>query len=47
MLAFTYHVVYSGDKFAEVNQCSKQMLDQLEKEYPAVFSKPMYPIWEH
>ena len=23
------------------------MLDELQKEYPNVFSKPTYPIWEH
>ena len=23
------------------------MLDKLEKEYPHVFNKPTYPIWEH
>ena len=23
------------------------MLDELEKEYPAVFSGPIYPIWDH
>ena len=23
------------------------MLDELEKEYPDVFSEPIYPIWEY
>ena len=47
MLNFTYCVAHSGDKVAEVNQCREQMLVQLEKEYLAVFSELMYPIWEH
>ena len=47
MLDFTYCVVYSDDKVAEVYQYSDQMLDKLEIEYPAVFSEPKYPIWEH
>ena len=47
MLNFTHHAAYSGDKVAEVNQYSQKMFDELEKEYLAVFSKPIYPIWEH
>ena len=47
MLNFTHHVAHGGDKVAEVNQHSEQMLDELEKEYPDVFSEPTYPIWEH
>ena len=47
MLNFTHRVAHGGDKIAEVNYCSKLMLDKLEKEYPHVFSEPKYPIWEH
>ena len=47
MLNFTHHAAHIGDKVAEVNQHSEQMLDELEKEYPDVFSEPIYPIWEH
>ena len=47
MLNFTHHAAHGGDKVAEVNQHSEQMLDELEKEYPDVFSEPTYPIWEH
>ena len=47
MLNFTHHILCGSDRAAEVNQYSKQMLDELEKEYPVVFSKPMYPIWEY
>ena len=47
MLNFTCHVEHSGDKVAEVNQYIEQIFDELEKKYPAVFSKPRYPIWEH
>ena len=47
MLNFTSCVAHSSDKVAEVNQHSKQMLYKLEKEYPAGFSEPTYPIWEH
>ena len=47
MLNFTHHATYGGNKVAEVNQHSEQILDELEKEYPDVFSKPTYPIWEH
>ena len=47
MLNFTQCAAYGGDKVAEVNQNSEQMLDKLEKEYPEVFSEPTYPIWEH
>ena len=44
MLNFIYPVVYTGDKVAEVDQCSELLLYKLEKEYPAMFSKPMNPI---
>jgi len=47
MLNFTHRAAHGGDKVAEVNPRSEQMLDKLEKEYPAVFSEPTYPIWEH
>ena len=47
MLNFTHHELYGGDKVAELNQHGEQMLDKLEEEYPAVFSEPTYPIWEH
>ena len=47
MLNFTYCAAYCGDKVAEVNQYSEQMLDKLEKKYPEAFSEPIYPIWEH
>ena len=47
MLNFTYYAAHSGNKVAEVNEYSDQKLEELEKEYPTVFSKPMYPIWEH
>ena len=47
MLNFTYCAAHSGGKVAEVNQHSEQILDELEKEYPNVFSEPTYPIWEH
>ena len=47
MLDFTYCVAHGGDKFAEVNQHSEQMLDEHIKENPDVFSQPIYPIWEH
>ena len=47
MLSFTYNMVHGGDKAAESKQCSDQMLDKVEIEYPAVFSEPMYPIQEH
>ena len=38
MLNYTYRVVHRGDKVAEVNQHSEQMLDKLEKEYLDVLS---------
>ena len=44
MLSFTHHMVHGGDKVDKARQYSEQMLDKLEKEYPAVFSEPMYPI---
>ena len=44
MLNFTHHTAHGGDKITEVNQHSKQMLDELEKEYPEVFSESIYPI---
>ena len=44
MLKFTHHATDSGGNDAEVNQHSEQMLDELEKEYPEVFSEPTYPI---
>ena len=47
MLNFTYFVVYSGDNIAEVKQCSEYMLGELEKQYPDVFSEPIYIVWEH
>ena len=47
MLNFTFCVAHGNDKVAEVSQHSEQMLDELEKEYPVVFSKLVYPIWEH
>ena len=47
MLNFTYHAAYSSDKVVELNMHSEKMLDELEKEYLKVFSKPIYPIWEH
>ena len=47
MLNFRYRMAHGGDKVAEVNQHSEQMLDKLEKEYPNVFREPIYPIWEH
>ena len=47
MLNFIHHVEHGGDKVAEVNKHSEKMLDELEKEYPAVFSEPIYPKWEH
>ena len=46
-LNFTHRVVYGGDKVAELNYHSETMLNELEKEYPDVFSEPTYPIWEH
>ena len=39
MLYFIYHIAYGGEKVAEFNQHSKQMLDELEKEYPVAFSE--------
>ena len=47
MLNFIQYAAHGGDKVAGVNQCSKQMLDELGKEYPTLFSEPIYPIWEH
>ena len=47
MRNFTHRAAHSGDKVAEVNRHSEQMLEKLEKEYPEVFSEPIYPIWEH
>ena len=47
ILNFTHHEAYGGDKVAEVNYHSEQMLNELEKEYPDVFSEPIYPIWEY
>ena len=47
MLNFRHCAAYGGDKVAEVNQHSEQMLYKPEKEYPDVFSEPTYPIWEH
>ena len=47
MLSFTHCVAHGGDKVAEFNQHSEQMLDELQKEYPDVFSELTYPIWEH
>ena len=44
MLNFTHHAAYGGDKVAEVNQRNEQILDELKKKYPAVFSEPPYPI---
>ena len=44
MLNFTHHAAHDGDKVAEVNQCSFQMLDKLEQEYPAVFRELIYPV---
>ena len=46
MLDFRHCVAHGSDKVAKVKQCSEQILDKLEKKYPAVFSKPTYPIWE-
>ena len=43
-LNFAYRVAHGGDKVAEVNQYSEQILDELEKEYQGVFSKLMYPM---
>ena len=39
--------MHGGDKVSEIKQCSEQILDELEKEYPAMLSELMYPIWEH
>ena len=47
MLNFTNRVVHGGDKVAEVNQHTDQMLNKLEREYPDVFNEPMHPKWEH
>ena len=47
MVTFAYRVAHGGDKVAEVNHCSEQMLSELEKDYLAVFSEPLYSIWEH
>ena len=47
MLNFTHHAAYSSDKVGEINQHSEPMLDKLKKEYLAVFSERIYPIWEH
>ena len=47
MLSFTHGAVHSGNKVAEDNQCSDQMLDELEKEYPDMLDEPIYLIWEH
>ena len=47
MLNFTHGMAHDGDKVAEINQHSKQILNELGKEYPVVFSKPTYPKWEH
>ena len=41
MLNFIHHIAHGGDKAAEASQYSKQILDKLEKEYPAVFKEPM------
>ena len=46
ILNFTHRALQGGNKFAEVNQHSEQMLDELEKDYPAVFIEPKYSIWE-
>ena len=40
-------MIHGDNKVVEVNQHSEQMLDELEKEYPAEFIKPTHPIWEH
>ena len=47
MLNFAHCVAHGGDKVAEVNQHSEQILDELGKEYPDVFSKPTYSIQKH
>ena len=47
MLSFIYCVAHGGEKVAEVSYHSEQMLDELEKDYPVVFSEPTYPICEH
>ena len=44
MLNFTYCAAHGGDKVAEANRHSEQMLDELGKEYPEVFSEPIHPI---
>ena len=38
MLSFTHHVAYGGDKVTQIYHCSEQMLDELKKKYPAMFS---------
>ena len=47
MLNFTHQATHGGDKVSEVNQCSEQMLNDLEQEYLGVFSESTYPIWEY
>ena len=47
MLNFTHHAAHSGDELADINQHSDQMLDELQKEYPDMFSEPAYSIQEY
>ena len=47
MFNSAHRAVHGGDKVAEVNRHSEQMLDKLKKEYSDVFSQPIYSIWEY
>ena len=46
-LNFVHRVAHGGEKMADVNPLSETVLDKLEKQYPAVFSEPTYPIWSN
>ena len=47
ILSFIHYIAYNSDKVTEINYHNNYILDKLEKEYQAIFSKPKYPIWEH
>ena len=39
--------MHSSEKVAEVKHNSEWMLDELEKEYPAIFGELKYPMLEY
>ena len=48
-LCLTLHIVWHMVviRLLRLTSIVRQMLDELEKEYPEVFIEPTYPIWEH